>query len=368
MAPPRVARALNAVALLLLAACSTACSSPRTSEPVATFQSAVSSTSIGPILQPPPSGRVGGQGLGPPAATHYPSPYGCSTPVSYYGGPIIESPEVVQVSWNNPTSSVATSVESYLQTWWPAIVSPQARYLGWLRQYFTEGRNGKDDMPGSNQMFSGSGTYEGLFPITPSPANQTTTLTDSAIAAELAAQIGAGNLPQPTFDATGNDNTIYMIDFPPDVTDISLTFAGATSQSCSAFCAYHSGTTYNGNVIYYGVFPDVTSACTSCAPDGVQPDIGMSHSHELGEAMTDAQIFLEALTQTSTDFVRPGGWDAFASGCSEIGDSCAWPSAIPTVTYNGQNYYVQGLWDNMNRDCETSYRPAWLAPVSLLLQ
>jgi len=262
---------------------------------------------------------------------------------------------VVQVSWNDPGSSVASTVQTYLQTWWPAIISPQAGYLAWLQEYDTAGKVGIDGLAGSNQTFRGYGTYAGLFSITPSAANQGATIDDSAIGPELVAQIEAGHLPQPTFDAAGNCNTVYMIDFPPLVTDISMTFGGATSNSCTDFCGYHFGTSFGaGKYIYYGVLPDFTSACTACAIDGLQQAVGLVHSHELAEAMTDAQIFLEPLTSVSTDFMRPGAWDQIASGCSEIGDSCAWPSTVPTVSYNGGSYYVQGLFDNARMDCEVS--------------
>jgi MYXO-CTERM domain-containing protein len=275
----------------------------------------------------------------------------------YYGGAIIARPAVVQVSWNDPATNgtVPSSVESYLKSWWPAIISPQAGYLSWLVEYNTVGHNGQDGLAGSNQTFAGSGTYVGLFHILPGTANQGATLTDTQIASELAAQIAAGTLPAPTFDATGNCNTIYMIDFPPSVTDISFTFAGTVAHQCTDWCGYHGSTQYQGHNIYYGVHPDFSAACTACAPDGLQQDLGLVHSHELAEAMTDAEIDLEPLTATSTDFVRPGGWDQFATGCSEIGDSCAWPTTgIPTVTYQGATYYVQGLFDNVHMDCETS--------------
>jgi MYXO-CTERM domain-containing protein len=263
----------------------------------------------------------------------------------------------VQVSWNVPVTNgtVPATVETYLASWWPAIVSPQAGYLAWLVEYNTAGLTGRDGLAGSNQTFAGSGSYVGLFHITPGTANIGATLTDTQIASEIVAQIGAGTLPSPTFDTTGNCNTIYMIDFPPSVTDISFVFAGTTAHMCTDFCGYHGSTTYQGQNVYYGVHPDFSAACTACAPDGLQQDLGLVHSHELAEAMTDAEIDLEQLTSTSTDFMRPGGWDQFATGCSEIGDSCAWPTTgIPTVTYQGATYYVQGLFDNAHMDCETS--------------
>jgi hypothetical protein len=353
---------LPAFGFLATAAAVAACSTSVAPTPQPTSPSAQASTvARHGIIRPPPRAATPRQ---PDAKrlfnASYPATGGCGTPLVYYGGPIIADPIVVQVSWNDPVTNgtVPSSVETYLQSWWPAIISPEAGYLSWLTEYSTAGKPGQDGAAGSNQTFSGHGTYGSTFHITPSVANQGATLTDTMIAAELVAQIDAFSLPAPTFDATGHCNTIYMIDFPPSVTSISLTFGGSTIVSCNDFCGYHGGTAYQGSYIYYGVMPDVTSACTSCMPDGLNQDLGLLHSHELAEAITDAEIDAESLTTASTDFMRPGGWDQWAPGCSEIGDSCAWPaqagSALPTVTYAGAQYYVQGLFDNARMDCEVS--------------
>lgn len=314
------------------------------------------------VLRPPSKMSFVPEAKVAPTTGSYAPTGGCGTALSYYGGPVIADPIVVQVSWNDPTSAVPTATENYLKSWWPAIISTQANYLSLLGEYSTVGKNGTDGQPGSNQTFSGHATYGNLFHITPSAANQGGTIDDTAIGPEIVAQINAGHLPQPTYDSAGHCQTIYMIDFPPAVTDISMTFAGATIHSCTDFCGYHAGTTFSGSkVIYYGVHPDMTSTCNAnCVlpADGLQADMGLIHSHELAEAMTDAEIFQEPLTSSSTDFVRPGGWDQIASGCSEIGDSCAWPSqagaAIPTVMYNGVSYPVQGLFDNATLQCQSS--------------
>jgi hypothetical protein len=358
MTRSRVVCALGSIgSLVVVAACTTSQPAPETAEQTTVTQSRSSPTlAYRGIVRPPPKERVTRTvQAGPPSASYAPT-NGCASPLQYYGGAIVANPEIVQVSWNDfgTTGTVSPSVEVYLQTWWPAIISPQARYIGLLGEYDTVGLNGQDGLAGSNQTFGQSGTYEGLYKITPSLANQAAAIDDTQIGAEVVAQITAGRLPAPTFDANGHCNTIYMIDFPPSVTDISFTFAGSVAHACTDFCGYHMGTEYQGQNIYYGVFPDFTAACPACAPDGLQQDVGMVHSHELAETMTDGEVFLEALTATSTDFVRPGAWDQFATGCSEIGDSCAWPTTgIPTVTYDGQLYYVQGLFDNAHMDCET---------------
>jgi MYXO-CTERM domain-containing protein len=359
----RIARVLFSfsplAATALVAACTT---SPSSTEPTARGESALAAQATpalrAGIMRPPSRSRAKVAPTAPAPTASYAPTGGCGTPLVYYGGPIIAKPDVVQVSWNDPASSVASSIETYLHSWWPAIVSEQANYLSLLDQYSTAGVAARDGSPGSNQTFAGYGTYHGLYKITPSAANQGVSIDDTAIGPEIVAQIKAGKLPTPQFDANGFANTIYMVDFPPSVTSITMTFAGSSISSCNDFCGYHAGVQYStGKYIYYGVHPDMTTgACaTNCVTNGnvtLQQSVGMIHSHELAEATTDAEIFLEPLTTSSTDFVRPGGWDNIAAGCSEIGDSCAWPTTVPTVTYNGASYYVQGLFNNKLIDCE----------------
>ncbi|HET6281644.1 MAG TPA: hypothetical protein VFH73_11775 [Polyangia bacterium] len=50
--------------------------------------------------------------------------------------------------------------------------------------------------------------------IAPSAANNGTVITDEQIKAELSAQLAAGNLPAPTHDAAGNNNSYYAVFFP----------------------------------------------------------------------------------------------------------------------------------------------------------
>ncbi|HEX8791008.1 MAG TPA: hypothetical protein VF765_08640, partial [Polyangiaceae bacterium] len=80
------------------------------------------------LMPPPPSRSAKRAPLAHAPTDSYPGTYGCTTPLVYYGGPIISKPNVVQVSWNLPTSTVDSGVETYLSSWWPAILSPQTNY------------------------------------------------------------------------------------------------------------------------------------------------------------------------------------------------------------------------------------------------
>ena len=155
----------------------------------------------------------------------------------------------------------------------------------------------------------GRGVYGGGIIITPR-LNTSASLTDSDFAAELNWQITAGHLPAP--DA----NTIYMLHFPAGYSIDD----GSGATSCNAFCAYHSAYVRNGASVYYAVIPDQ-------AHDGCESGCGTSFdntcasaSHELFEAITDAEV---GLSQSS---VPPLGWyDANPDNNTnqgEVGDMC----------------------------------------------
>jgi MYXO-CTERM domain-containing protein len=122
-----------------------------------------------------------------------------------------------------------------------------------------------------------------LAAVTISPMVTTgTTIADdnAAIGAELVAQIHAGNLPAPTYDAQGYPNTLYVVFFPSNCS-ISIQNFG----SCTAFGGYHYSGPYTASptcksqYIPYAVIPD----CGGRIPSGAV-------SHELAEAVTDTDV------------------------------------------------------------------------------
>jgi hypothetical protein len=140
-------------------------------------------------------------------------------------------------------------------------------------------------------------------------------LTDAQIQTELAAQINAMNLPAPTLDADGNVNTVYMIDFP---SNISITAPGG-SHSCVAggFCAYNGTTAIGGHSVPYGIFPAYDAGgCSNGCGTGANffDNTTLNHSHVLLQVVTDTEIGL------ATAFDRPLAWYDPSNG--QIGDAC----------------------------------------------
>jgi hypothetical protein len=181
--------------------------------------------------------------------------------LTYFGGPVISNAHVVEVLYGSGSflSQVAQTATPSIASFYGDLLGTNSGYINLLTQYNTPASGG------TNQTI-GNGTFDGLFQIVPSSANNGSTIDDTQIQSELLAQINAGHLPAPVLDAAGHVNTLYMIYFPPGKT---ITQGGSSSCVGGGFCAYHGTTssTLNSKNILYGVFPDMQpgSGCaTGC--------------------------------------------------------------------------------------------------------
>jgi pre-peptidase len=256
--------------------------------------------------------------------------------LSYFGGRVISNVRVVQVLYGSgtyiPEISGANMGNFYTQ-------STNSAYMDWLTEYNTTGHS-----PGTNQTI-GRGTFQSKVQITPSSAHNGSTIDDSAIQAEIAAQISAGTLPAPTTDAAGNVNTLYMVNFPAGKT---ITQGGSNSCQAGGFCAYHGTFAMGSQHLYYGVLPDMSSSsgCASgCGTSTTFNNQTSVASHEMIEAVTDAEVGL------ATVVGPPLAWYNNSQG--EIGDICnAQQGTI--VGGDGVTYTVQKEYDNATGTCIVS--------------
>ncbi len=268
------------------------------------------------------------------------APIGFAAPagahLSYFGGPVISNVQVIEVLYGS-----GSYLSQVSQTTTPSIASfftdiTTSGFITLLSQYDTPASGG------TNQVI-GNGTFGGLFQIVPSAANNGSTIDDSNIQAELLAQINAGHLPGPALDSAGNVNTIYMIYFPPGKT---ITQGGSSSCVAGGFCAYHGTTsnTLNSKNLLYGVLPDLQpgSGCSSgCGTSSTFGNYTSVTSHELAEAMTDADVGI------ATTFAAPLAWYDMTNG--EIGDICNGQQG--SYTANGTTYTIQLEFSNSANNC-----------------
>ena len=267
--------------------------------------------------------------------------------LTYWGGPVISNIHIVAVFWGPNVNAVITGAPGIGQFFTDITTS---RYYDLLSEYSTVGVTGAGIPATSSNQAIGHGVFDGKFTITPSicPGPTACTVSDTQVAAELARQITAGNLPQPVADVQGNVNSFYMIYFPPGVT-IAL---DAATRSCVQFCAYHSNTsaTLSPKLVPYGVEPDFAppSACAlGCGGNPAMFDnVTEVTSHEMSEAVTDAQVGSATTTAPPLAWYDP---DPVANPLAEIGDICVGQGAV--VNAGSTTYVVQKEFSNLQNDC-----------------
>ena len=272
--------------------------------------------------------------------------------LSYFGGRVVSNIQVVQVIWGSGSyiPQVTSTASPSMATFYQGVLN--SPYVDWLTEYNTN----TQAAPNSNQVI-GRGSFSMQVTITPSAANNGTTITDAQIQAELSAQIAAGTLPAPTHDAAGNNNTYYAVFFPHGKV---ITQGGGSS--CSVFCAYHGTIANAGGAgeVYYGVHPDFQagSGCESGCGTASTVFGNYTHvaSHELIETTTDAEVGL-AIT-----VAPPLAWYDQING--EIGDICVRQNG-QIVGSDGVTYDVQKEFSNSANDCVVSLGPPAVSSVTV---
>jgi hypothetical protein len=262
---------------------------------------------------------------------------------SYFGGKVIPNAKVYAVFW---TSAVDSATQSNIGPFYQAVTN--SGYMDWLTEYSTTPFSG-----GSNQLI-GRGTYGGASTITPTtlphtcvpnsvgqtPPAGTVCIWDTDIPNELDVQITAGTLPPP------DQHALYMLHFPPTyvIQSFDRTFI---QDSCVQYCAFHSTYTRVGfGSVYYGVLPDPSAnGCQlGCGSGNAFQNLCSSASHELGEAVTDAEVGLATVN------APPLGWyDGAQISQGEIGDMCNQVTdtlqSFGGTTYTVQDLFSKVIWD-----------------------
>lgn len=248
----------------------------------------------------------------------------------YYGGRVVSNIKVVQVLWGSGTYStnVSSTTTPSIATMYQQVSN--SAYFSWLTEY------------DRTTQRIGYGSFAGQYKITPSSTAHT--ISDATIQTELTKQIVAHNLPRPTHDAGGRNDTYYSIFFPHG--DI-ITQGGTRSCVAGGFAGYHGTIAQVGTFgeVYYGVQPDFSpgSGCDNGVGGGTQFQNEMSvATHELVETVTDPQVGLAVVVGPPMAWYDPNN--------GEIGDICnAQQGSI--VGADKHTYTVQKLWSNSSLAC-----------------
>lgn len=268
--------------------------------------------------------------------------------LTYYGGPVLSSPQVVMVVWG---LHVDPTVRNTMAVFYSSIL--QSPYWNIVEQYSTVGLSGVDGKAGSNQVMR-SGSSVGIYTINPSI--QAGIISDLQIAQELANQILTGALPAPSTDLNGQANTVYMVHFPPSMTITIGTSPGQPlCQPGGPFAAAHSGFFYLGLNVPFGIVPDQGPTSPCFGNNGVPAADPQAYID--GETAWSARTLAAAVTDpdafSATGVGRPLAW--YDPNNGEIGDICR-NASLGTV--NG--YSLWPLWSNQLNACVFSAPPPTL--------
>lgn len=251
--------------------------------------------------------------------------------LTYQGGPIMPSATTELVVWGSQVDPALESADASLLGDLAAASGATDNAFSILPEYGTAG-----------QTLKYSQSFGGTFTIAPGtcPGDASCTIEDTAIGAELVAQIKAGILPTPA----GNGlTTAYVVLFPPKD---RITYQGVASGE--QFCSYHGGlaaTLNSGPVsLLYGGLPDNNNeyAGSSCGESTNPVDNETSNlTHQLAELITDPMVWANEVA-----------WYDNENG--EVGDICATGAnggGEATNTINGHPYVVQKEWSNKANAC-----------------
>ena len=250
------------------------------------------------------------------AASVYPPSYGTGNLIAH-GGPEISNAGFQAIYWNSSVATSASTSNGYatIQNQMDAFIQAFADNQNW-------DNSSTDDYTIIQQYGTGAPIAPTLALNQANPSggafidSQTavSTITDSQIQTYLTGLFNAGKL-------RANSNTVYGVFFPAG-TNVQLS---AGQESCSSFCAYHSGYYYGSTAIIYAAFPYPN--CGGCNPYGYAAAdmLTMFVGHETRESVTDAY----------------GAW--YDSSGYEADDKCAWSNLYRTA--NG-NFFVQPEYSN----------------------
>jgi hypothetical protein len=275
---------------------------------------------------------------------------------TYCGGPVISNVQIVTVFW---TDQVAQATQQWAAAYAATIASSEL--VDMLSEYSTRGLAGTacsaqtdagigyfgPPMPFSTGQTITRGSATQAYTIVPKTLTGSSFDDDGAlVGAELVAQIQAGALPAPVYDAQGYPDTLYMVYFPAG---FSITSFG--EASCTAWDGYHSSAPYaasgcRGQYLPYAVLAD-------CGYEGAQ--LSDVVSHELAEAITDVDV---GPTTPATADYGDGAWYLGPSNpcmdpqcpqnCGEVGDVC---ESAGDGTIPGTSIVSQDIWSNAQNGC-----------------
>lgn len=267
-----------------------------------------------------------------------------------HGGPVMHSNTTHAIFWEPPGYSFADADPAY-ESIIDAFLADVAAASGSSDNVYSVSTQYSDG--------SASAAYDSHFagPVTthdPLPASGCDggdgepCLTDAQLRTEIQNVLSADNLPTGLGD-------IYLLYTPPGIDSCTDSSASdcSNSNAPNGFCGYHDYVATSDSWILYANLPYPTTGCdTGESPQGdrAADDIVSTTTHEQNETITDP--------------LGTAWWvDSGADAGDEEADICNFdfgtgygPDPVEqNQTIDGDPYYVQLLWSNVDSDCAPSY-------------
>lgn len=272
--------------------------------------------------------------------------------LTYYGGPVAHSMQVILVEWGSTVRTSYTNSSSGDPAFFSYLASQDGSTSdigGVLAQYMDT-----SDVNSQNKV-----SYGGMVQITPPTSGGAKScllpscVDDSTIQSTLQSNIQAGTLAPPSGSGL---STVYVVLFPPN-TDVCD--SGSCAYSRNGFCAYHGSFQMSSTQVLYDAMVDNGPGTPNfgfCGPSS--SDLANQTSvvsHEFSETINDPLV-----AESGNTFGPPLAW--YNPSLGEIGDICVGPGEEAS---NGP-WTVQRIWSNLDQNCVAG-EPAYGAPTASFL-
>jgi hypothetical protein len=238
--------------------------------------------------------------------------------LTYGNGPVLVTPKAYVIFWGFKTYGDRHNVRALLKNYVENMGGSGHNNI--YTQYYQIVKSVKTFITNPSDQGDKSSIWSDN--TTPVPAHPS----DAQVAAE--ALVGVAHFGY-------NPNGSYVVATP---------HGHSTPGFGSQFCAYHSATTYNSQLVSYTNLPYMPDQGTNCGSNfighpsdetGADEGVTIVEGHEYGESVTDPN--------------PPSGWYDFPDQ-QEIGDLCAWTNVLndPFGTFS---YTSQPMFSNATSSC-----------------
>jgi len=237
----------------------------------------------------------------------------------YGGGVVLTAPKMYLIFWGYKAAGDAQKVKPLLHKYANSIGGSGHDNI--YTQYYQDIKGVTTYITNPTNQFGGAWADN----TTPVPTHPT----DAQVAAE--ALLGVKHFGY-------NANASYVVATP---------HGHSSSGFGTQWCAYHSATTYNSQLVSYTNLPYMPDAGQNCGANFTSPpsdetgtDEGVTivEGHEYGESVTDPN--------------PPTGW--YNNSYGEIGDICAWQN-IQNDTFGAYSWTSQPMFSNKTSACVQTY-------------